>query len=241
MLRVIRRILRPALFGLVLGLAAFGLTACAVDDSTTAAKLEKAQIAIDKGDYGTAQAVLLDLCPVLASCPDNILALLAEAQMGSGGVDLLNLIAAMDGLSGGDDTAVFDLLDAMFGAGGVTAGKVADLGDAITTLQLITGPTADDGLQLAMAAAAHMVGSVMLVTDPDNDNVYDGGAVDASLAATVTTDLLLVTASAAAVDAYLSGSTDATTNLEGLTADIEGPGGDGTIDAGELATFVGSL
>jgi hypothetical protein len=220
---------------------ALGLTACAVDDATTAAQLEKAQIAIDRGDYATAQTVLLELCPVLASCPDNILSLLAEAQMGAGGVDVLTLIDAMDGLSGGDNTAVFDLVDAMFGPGGVTASKVADLSDAVTTLQLIAGPTVDNGLELAMAAAAHMVGSVMLATDPDNDNVYDSGAVDAPLAATVTSDLLLVAASAAAVDAYLAGTTDATANLEGLTADIEGPGGNGTIDATELAAFVGSL
>lgn len=232
------RFIRPALCGLALALT---LGACAVDDATTAAKIEKAQIAIDRGDYATAQAVLLDLCPVLASCPDNILALLAEAQMGAGGVDVLNLIAAMDGLSGGDDTAVFDLVDGMFGPGGVDASKVADLAAAISTLQTIAVPTADDGLELAMAAAAHMAGAVMLATDPDNDNVYDSGAVDVNLAAAVTTDLLLVTASAAAVDAFLAGSTDATTNLEGLTADIEGPGGDGTIDAGELTTFVGSL
>jgi hypothetical protein len=240
MLRRIRTAWRPAACGFLLALG-LGLSACAVDDNTLEARLEKARISIDKGDYATAEALLQEICPVLADCPDNILALLGEAQMGAGGVDVLNLISAMDGLSAGDDTAVFDLVDAMFGPGGVDAGQLSDLANAIVTLQTIATPTADSTLELAMAAAAHMVGSVMLTTDPDNTGVFNSGAVDAPLAATVTSDLVLVTDSAAAVDAFLAGTTDATTNLEGLTADIEGPGGNGVIDAGELAAFVGSL
>jgi len=239
MLRFIRRVLRPAACGLAL---AFGLTACAVDDSSLEAKLEKAQIAIDAGNYAAAEAILLALCPVLATCADNILALLGEAQMGAGGVDVLTLIAAMDGLAtAGDDTAVFDVINAMFGSDGITAAEVANLNDAITTLQLIASPTADDDLQLATAAAAHMVGSVILQTDPDNDGVYDGGLVDSTLAASVTSDLVLVSSSAAAVDAFLAGTTDTTTDLSGLTEDVEGTGGDGVIDATELSTFVGTL
>lgn len=240
MSRFFRPFAWPVLGGLLVALAV-GLSACAVDDNTVAARLEKVQMAIDKGDYATAEAILLDMCPVLATCDDNLLALLAEAQMGLGGVDTLDLLASMDGLVAGDDTVVFDLLDAMFGADGVTAQDVLDLSDAVTTLQLIAVPTANDGLQLALAAAAHMAASVMLATDPDNDNVYDPGAVDATLAATVTADLGLVTASANAVEAFLLGSTDVTSNLDGLVADIEGPGGDGVIDQAELAAFVGIL
>jgi len=235
---------RRAAFGLVLSLGlalGLGLSACAVDDATLEAKLEKAQMSIDQGNYAAAEALLLEICPVLAECPDHILALLAEAQMGAGGVDVLNLLAAMDGLSTGDDTAVFDILDAMFGADGVTGAKVADLVNAIATLQTIAAPTANDTLQLAAAAAAHMVASVMLQTDPGNTGTFDSGLVDAPLAAAVTNDLLLVTSSAALVDAYLGGTTDATTDLGGLIEDIEGPGGDGVVDASELTTFVGSL
>jgi hypothetical protein len=236
--RFIRLTLRPAAWGLVLAL---GLAGCAVSDTSLEATLEKAQIAIDKGDYPAAEALLLDLCPILAECADHILALLAEAQMGAGGVDVLNLIAAMDGLSGGDDTAVFDILDAMFGADGVTALEVADLGDAISTLETIAVPTAGDALQLAMASAAHMVATVILTTDPGGTGTLDPGLVTAPLAAAVTNDLVTVAANAAAVDAFLAGTTDATTNLGGLIEDIEGPGGDGTIDASELSSFVGSL
>jgi len=239
----LRTALRPAACGLVLVLG-LSLSACAVDDATLEAKLEKAQISIDQGDYSAAEALLLEICPVLADCPDHILALLAEAQMGAGGVDVLNLIDAMEGLSGGDDTAVFDIVDAMFGADGVTAQEVADLADAIATLQTIAVPTASDALQLATAAAAHMVASVMLTTDPGNTGTLDSGLVTAPLAADVTSDLLLVSANAAAVDAFIAGTTDATTNLEGLIGDIDGSGGgtiDGTIDQAELSAFVGSL
>lgn len=232
------RFIRSALIGLLIAL---GLSACAVQDGTVEARIEKAQMAIDRGDYAAARAILLDLCPVLTSCDDALLALLAEAQMGLGGVDVLNLIAAVDGLTGSDNTAVFDVFDAMFGTAGVSAQAVADLGDAIATLGTIAAPVAGDQLQLAVAAAAHMAASVLLVTDPDNDGVYDTSGIDSTLAASITNDLLTVAASAAAVDAYLAGSTDVTTSLDGLIADIEGPGGDGVIDTAELTAFVGSL
>ena len=64
---------------------------------------------------------------------------------------------------------------------------------------------------------------------------------DQTLADTVNADLDLVETNAAAVDAFLGGTTDITGDLEGLRDDIEGVGADGTVSVAELTTFVGSL
>jgi len=221
---------------------AFSVTACGVDDTTLEAQLEKAQMAIDRRDYASAEAILSALCPVLSVCRADILSLLAEAQMGSGRVDALNLLSLVDNLSATPgSTDVFDVVDAMFGTDPVVTANVDDLQAAIDTLSAIPSPTPDQQLQLLVAAAAHMVASVMLTTNPENDATWNAGAVDATLTATVNADLDLVEANAAAVDAYLGGTTDITGDLQGLRDDIEGPGADGTVSQAELTTFVGSL
>jgi hypothetical protein len=233
-----KRLVLPSLLGVLLAL---GVTACGVDDTSLEAQLEKARIAIDAGDYATAEAIVEALCPSLASCSDDLIALLAEAQMGLGGVDLLNLLSSVEDLVIVDNTEVFDVVDAMFGTDGVDATAVADLLDAIATLQALAAPTATDQLQLAIASTAHLVASVMLATDPDNDDVYNTGGVDATLAATVTTDLNVVLANAQAVETFLGVNTEVTDDLEALRDQIEGAGADGTVTAAELSTFVGTL
>lgn len=233
------RTLLHACLGAVLALS---VAACGVDDQTLEAQLEKAQMAIDRRDYASAEAILEALCPDPATCRDDIASLLAEAQMGSGGVDALDLLGAIDGLSatpGGTD--VFDVVDAMFGTDPLASTRVDDLQAAIDTLSAIPSPTADEQLQFLVAAAAHMVASVLLATDPDNDGSFDTGGVDATLTATVNTDLTLVVDNAAAVDAFLGGGTDLTGDLSGLRDDIEGAGADGTVSQAELTAFVGSL
>jgi len=223
-------------------LLAFSVTACGVDDKTLEAQLEKAQIAIDHRDYASAEAILQALCPVLATCRADILSLLAEAQMGSGRVDALSLLSQIDTLSASPTTAdVFGVVDAMMGTDAFTTANVDDLQAAIDTLSAITSPTADQQFQLLLAAAAHMVASVALLTDPDNDGVYNSAAVTSGLATTVNTDLDLVEANAAAVDAYLGGTTDITGDLNDLRSGIEGAGADGTVSQAELTNFVASL
>jgi hypothetical protein len=228
-----------ACFGALL---AFSVTACGVDDQTLEAQLEKAQIAIDHRDYASAEAILEGLCPVLATCRADILSLLAEAQMGLGRVDALNLLSLVDTLPATPGTTdVFDVVDTMFGSDGFTSTNVDDLQSAIDTLSAIPSPTADEQFQLLVAATAHMVAAVLLATDPDNNGVFDTGGVTAGLTTTVNTDLDTVETNAAAVDAYLGGTTDITGDLAGLRADIEGASPDGTVSQAELTTFIGSL
>lgn len=221
------------------------LAACGPNDDTDLARLEAAKIAIDAGDYASAEALLLTFCtdPLdVATCDPSILELLAEARMGLGGVDLLNLLAAYDGLVPTGNTDAFVLIDAMFGPGGVTAQSVADLQNALDTLAQIASPTADEELMTAVAAATHLAASIILAADPDGDGVYDTTGVNmTALTATVANDLAIVQASAAAVDAALGGTSDITSALDGLVADIEAAGGgvvNGTIEQAELTNFI---
>lgn len=237
--------MKPTVLRAFLGaFLALSMAACGVDDKTLEAQIEKAQIAIDRRDYASAEAILNALCPVLSTCRADILSLLAEAQMGLGRVDFLNLLDAVDQLADNpspNSTDVFDVVDAMMGTGTLVQSEVDALQNAIDTLAAITSPTANEQLQLLVAAAAHMVASVLLATDPDNDGTFNTAGVDQTLADTVNADLDLVETNAAAVDDFLGGTTDITGDLEGLRDDIEGVGADGTVSVAELTTFVGSL
>jgi len=235
--------------GLRLGVLALCLmlvpVGCAVQDDSAEAKLEKAMMAMDIGDYTTALAVLNALCPDPNACADHILSLMAEAQMGLSGIELLNLLNAVEAIgAGAGNTAVWAAVDSLFGVGGISAGDVASLGNAVATLQTLGAPTSSDQLQLAIAAAGHMVAAVTAVTDPGNTGTHNPAAITATELNAVVTDLLLIVTNVAAVDAALGTGSDLTGDLNGLTADIEAAGGgtvNGTIELAELQAFVGAL
>ena len=92
----------------------------------------------------------------------------SRRSAGLAGLNAFDLVAEAENLDSADLTAFYDVL-----AGLVDPTALASLNDAITLLEGITR-TADEDLLLAMASAAHLVGSVLLAADPDGDVVVAG-------------------------------------------------------------------
>lgn len=106
----------------VLMLAACGKNAFDVmaDKNSSAATKEKAQIAINNGDYASAIDILKGMCPNNA-CPDTKTAqMLAAAYMGATGLNVLDLAKNADtnrngGAAGSNFTAISRVLSALIG------------------------------------------------------------------------------------------------------------------------------
>jgi len=223
------------------GVLALGLMiapiGCGVDDSSTEAKLEKAMMAMDSGNFAGAEAIMLALCPDLNVCPADYLALLADAQMGISGVEIGSLLANLDAAIAGS-TGTFDSALQLFGLDGVATSDVTTLANSIATLQTITSPTDADNLQLAIASAAHLVAAVTDVASTDGGQTFTNAAAvlsDTALLTAINADLTQIATSLAAVNSAY------TTDLTNLTTDIEGGGGDGVISGAELQSFLGLL
>lgn len=216
---------------LVLG-AVFLITACGVADDTVEARLTQAQIEIDAGNYTDAVTILAEVCDTgdLPSCEDFTLLMLAEAYMGSGGVDLLDLLAdAAEGAS--PDT--FTMIQTMAGGAGA-ATKVTALGNSILALEAMTVRDANAELLLAVATSTH---AVMSILDA-------GGVADAALVLDVEADLEGMLAAVADMEALLGVSTGLTDDLDALIAEIGGVdigGGDITLTLADLQNFIDSL
>lgn len=234
--------------GLLTGLLAAGLAlftfGCGADKNGASAQLEKAMMALDSGNYTLAMSYLDVICPApRTGCADHILTLIADAQMGLSGVELVNLITNLNTAVAGN-TAAFNSISALFGAGPIDSTDVANLAASLATLQSVASPTTSSQLQTAVAAAAHMVASVASVADPDGDGVYNPAAITQPVVDAVMNDLTVVLANAAAVDTALGSNSNLTADLNGMIADIEAAGGgtvNGTIEVGELQAFVALL
>ena len=154
--------------------------------------------------------------------------------MGLAGFNAFDLLAEVENLDS-TVTAFYDVL-----AGLVDPTALASLADAITLLEGITR-TADEDLLLAMASAAHLVGSVLLAADPDGDGVYVAFVVDATLTATVESDMNRLIATADAVESA-TGVLTITDELQAFQSSIEdadtGTARNGTIDTAELQALV---
>jgi len=204
-----------------------------------AVRLENARLSIDASDYAEAIALIETLCgpdPAAPTCDDETTALLASAHMGLAGLNAFELLANADNLDAADLTAFYDVL-----AGLVDPTVLASLDDAITLLEGITR-TADEDLLLAMASAAHLVGSVLLAADPDGNGVYSPFVVDVVLTATVESDMNRLIAAAGGVE-VATGVLTITDELQAFQDSIEDADGtvttrDGTIGTAELQAFV---
>jgi hypothetical protein len=224
------------------GVLALGLMiaplGCGVDDTSTEAQLEKAMMALDDGNFSSAEAIMLALCPDLNTCPADFLALLSDAQMGIAGVEIGSLLANLDMAIAGT-TGTFDSALQLFGLDGVVAADVTTLANSIVTLQTIAVPTDSDNLQLAIASAAHLVAAVTDAASTDGGQTFTNAAAvlgDATLLAAVNADLTQIANSLAAINsAYTADLTNLTVDLEG------GVVGDGVISDVELQTFLGLL
>jgi len=251
------------------GALAFGLmvlpVGCGVDDTSEQAQFEKALMAMDNGNYASAEQILSGLCS--NGCADALRIALAESQMGISGIVLTDLLV---NLTNGSATTEFQALQNLFGAinpnnpTGPTGASTADLlalNDAFTNLSAIPNPDSGVQLQIAIAGAALLVGEV--TNDP---NLYDPatgafmpasgtGVVDANFITTVVTPTVAaITTSLDAVATALFGSTGITgsTTVDDLNAVVNTIDTNGNcvasldpacvpIDATELNTFLTGL
>ena len=207
-----------------------------------AVQLENARIAIDEGNYAEAIAWLERLCgtdPAAPTCDDATAALLASAHMGRAGFNAFDLLAQVETLDSTDPSALYDVFAAL-----IDPASLADLAAAITLLEGIAR-SAEEDLLLAMASAAHLVGSVLVAAD-QGDGTYGRFVVDATLTATVEADMSRLIASAAAVEAA-TGILTITDELQAFQYSIENADGavltanDGTIEQAELQAFVNAV
>jgi len=235
---------------------------CGVDDTSNQAQFEKALMAMDVGDYASAEQILTALCA--GSCSDELRVALAEAQMGLSGIVLTDLLLNLtaQGTGGTEFQAVQDLFGPIdpnnpTGPTGASAADLTALNAAFTNLTTIPNPDAGVQLQIAIAGAALLVGEVT-----NNSNLYDPatgafmpvagtGVVDAAfITSVVTPTVAAITGSLDAVAQQLFGSTGATdsTTVNDLNAvvnsidqSVAGSPGAGTIDAAELNAFLVGL
>lgn len=210
------------------------------DSDDPAVQLENARVAIDEGDYAEAISWLERLCgtdPAAPTCDEATAALLASAHMGLAGFNAFDLLAQVEALDSTDPSALYDAFAAL-----IDPAALADLDVAIILLDGIAR-SAEEDLLLAMASAAHLVGSVLAAADPDGDGVYTRFDVDATLTATVEADMSRLITSAGAVEAA-TGILNITDELQAFQDSIEDADGsvltpnDGTIEQAELQAFV---
>lgn len=132
------------------------------DDSTKEAKLEEAQIALDKGDFTAAISTLLDLCGLSATnptsgiptCDNDTISLLASAYMGKAGLDMIKIIDTSINATGQQDT--FTEFSTLFLDPSINQG---DMHNAVVLLSNIpdTERTQEQNFQMAVAATADTV------------------------------------------------------------------------------------
>ncbi|TAJ97902.1 MAG: hypothetical protein EPO39_18870 [Candidatus Manganitrophaceae bacterium] len=127
------------------------------DDSTQEAKIEKARIALDKGNYSEAVETLKDLCGTNVSaptCDPEIVSLYASAYAGKAGLDVFDLIkeAADRPVATGSSYALFS---AHFSS--PDSVDASDMNNAVLLLTSLTARTPDQGLQLAVATVVDLV------------------------------------------------------------------------------------
>lgn len=129
------------------------------DDSTKEAKLEKAKIALDKGNFSEAVETLQELCGTNLSaptCDQETVSLYASAYAGRAGLDVLDLIKeAVD--QPVNQSSSFTLFSKHFAVPDPTGEKVIDIGNAVSLLASITSRTQDQGLKFAVVSTVDLV------------------------------------------------------------------------------------
>lgn len=214
--------------------AVFLISACGVADDTVEARLTQAQIEINQGNYAEAIVILEEVCDPLdlAACEDATLMMLAEAYMGSGGVDLLNLLADA---AAGTSPDTFTMVQTMAGAADA-APKVAALENAILALEAMTVRDANASLILAVASTTH---TVMLITDAKAT-----ATAAADIVLDVIADMESMLAAVDILETELGLPTDLTNDLVALIADMGGADdgfGNVTLSDTDLQNFINSL
>lgn len=245
------------LSALLLGLVSMGcgdsnIFDSMADDSTSEAKLEEAQIALDKGDYTTAVNVLLDLCGLSAedptsgtpTCDTSTISLLASAYMGRSGLDLINIIKTAEDTSNQGQTGTQDTFSEFS-----TILQTLNEQDMQNAVELLEGlgdaRTTDQNLQMAVAAAADTVLIIMnipgLVLDsttgiPTSVPTDDTVITDAANEITNNNNISLILDGVAG-----SGLADEDLTNDIKTIQTEIAGLDTTVDPSELQSYLCSF
>ncbi len=214
---VVRNIL--VLLGIMLLIASFtagcddSILEGLADDDSFEAKLEEARIALDKGEYSKAIALLEAL---ESANPGNTLIMeyLSNAYSGLAGLDTFNLLLTIETLDDQGNSGDIDMVGLVLGDsdGNMTTAqlqaKLENLENAMNALEGISNPNNDQKIQLGLLAVAHMsltVGNVV-AEDQGNSNV------------TLTEESL--DSQYSSQDAEFSDVSNETKNLSGLTEDL---------------------
>ncbi|MDC4204618.1 MAG: hypothetical protein MPW14_07720 [Candidatus Manganitrophus sp.] len=135
------------------------------DDSTDEAKLEKAKIALDDGEFADAVEILADLCGTdltAPSCDPEVVSLYASAYAGRAGLAVFDLVKeAVDKTPSNNES--YALFSAHFSA--PTSSQLSDMNNAVILLSSLPVRTPAQGLQLAVATVVDIV--VLLGTKTD--------------------------------------------------------------------------
>lgn len=220
------------------------------DDSTSEAKLEEAQIALDKGDYSTAVDILLGLCGLSAedpasgaqTCDNDTISLLASAYIGRAGLDLIELIESAETSTGSQTFTEFSNILVLTNA--------EDMQNAVDLLDSLgSARTPEQSLQMAVAATADVILDIGGITDgfdpttglPDTiPSVTDPATIDAANEITGNISLILEGIGGSGIaDADMSA--DITTIQRSLSDPSGTNPNDITVTSDDLVTYLQNL
>ncbi len=221
------------------------------DDNTNEAKLEEAQIALDKGDYTKAADILQDLCGLSAenptsdpTCDNETISLLASAYMGKAGLDLINIIKTAEDTSNQGQTGTQDTFSEFSSI--LQTLNEEDMRNAVVLLdELGSARTEEQNLQMAVAAAADTVLIIMdipgLELDPETGiptTMPDD--TDIAAAANEITSNNNISLILDGVAGSGLADEDLTNDINTIQTEIAGLG-DTTVESSELQSYLCSL
>ena len=219
------------------------------NDNTTAAKVESAKIAIDDGKFTQAIGILQELCGTDVSapaCDAETASLLASAYAGRAGVNVFDLIENSGGVLSGMTTSSLSTFSTLLSA--PTDDDKSDLHDAVTILEGLSNPTANQNLQMAIYAMADAVVTVGVdLTDGYNSSSGRPNTVPLTIQPIEAAEASEGTLSQVASDLELAiegldgaglGNENLKNDIENLRDQIDQPPRDGVISSDEMLAFL---
>lgn len=232
------------------------------DKNSKQAQTEQALIAMDDGDYQTAINILTTL---VQNNPGDaqLLQYLSSAYAGAAGLDTLNILTVINQLDSNGQSGNIDMIGLALGnANGQlsseeVAAKLANINNAIATLNLIQNPNSDQTIQLGVLSMAHFSLSLgeLIMGDLGTDEVtlteqgihdqYGGNPADFSAAspqtlAGIEQDIANMNAAVTSLNAISGESNDLAQDILDFQSAID-QGADGQITSGDLEHYVDSL
>jgi hypothetical protein len=242
------------------GLLAVVLGACGdqnlfesfADDNTTVAEVESAKIAIDDGNYTRAIAILQGLCgtsTTAPTCDAETASLLASAFAGRAGMNVFDLIENSVDIGAGSTLSSLSTFSRLLLS--PTPQDKSDLHAAVSILEGLSNPTANQNLQMAIYAMADAVVTVgvdltngfdgttgLPNTIPDLPTIQNAEAANQTLT-DVANDLDLALEGLSDPELELENE-DLKNDIEDLEAAID-TNQDGTVSAAEMQSFLQNL